>query len=478
MRGLLSSTFKQFLFMRITLVFMAGLLLRLALILRFPVIFGGDPMVRLLHRDQILLSHQLPLLQLVVWALARLTHNYVVTQCVMAVIGAGAAAAFYLLARDLVEEPAAFASALLLATHPLITALSIVPFQESLMLATLFLAFHYFYTDRPIVAGSWLGLACLTRFEAWAAAPVLAAAYIWKNGPRPAVILRGLILFGWAPMTWMIFRRGLAPPGSFVVETHLTLARLMRWVYLGYITAKFTPVMVIALGLLGLWWLWRDRQRWIPRLRPLIGFLALFLIALLFSAHGDWPDPERRIASREAHLWIVAVALLAAIALEKMSRYRTAVVAAAVLFGIWGSYRYVERETTDPQVLLSYRLAKFLDARLQPGERALILAAPWPGHFFDFYLERAHATGGEAGYQAALQNLAESEPSPPAYQRTLIHSRFDRDRLLWNPGPCTEWIAVWSDFSPAPRDLAPPETILHAGDLSVSVIQRTCPAHG
>ncbi len=460
--------------MRGTIVFGAGLALRLALIAMYPLIFAGDPMLRLLHRDQVLLSHQLPLLQLVVYGIARITHDYVVTQWAMASIGAAAGAAFYLLARDLFEERAAFLAALLLTTNPLVAAVSIVPFQESLMLATLFLAFHFFYTEKMGLASVFLALACFTRFEAWAAAPVLAAAYIWRRGMSPSVVARGLILFGWAPALWIAYQRGLAPAGSYVVESHLSLARFMRWMYLGYITAKFTPVIVLALGVIGLWILWRDRQRWIPRLWPLVVFFVLFAAALLFSAHGDWPDPERRIASREAHLWIAAVVILAALALEKMPRYRMLLVAAAVAFGAWGAYGYVKREASDPHLLLSYRLAKFLDTALQPGERALILAPPWPSHFFDFYLERARETGGEAGYQAAVRNLAESDMSPPSYQRTLIHSRFDRDRLLSDPGACTAWIAVWSDYSSPPRDLPKPETMLRAGDLSVSVFRRNC----
>src|SRR5207249_282549 len=107
------------------------------------------------------------------------------------------------------------------------------------------------------------------------------------------------------------------------------------------------------------------------------------------------------------HLWIAAVVLMAAIALEKLERFRAPIAAAAIIFGTWGTYQYVKREASDPQILLSYRLAKFFDRELQPGERVLILAPPWPNRFADFYLERARATGGEEGYQAARRNLAE-----------------------------------------------------------------------
>src|SRR5271170_4745202 len=160
------------------LIFVSGLALRLALIARFPLIFGGDPMVRMIRRDRILISHQLPLLQLIVFIVGRVTHNYLITMVVMAMIGASAGAAFYLFARDLVEEPAALMAALLVATNPFLTGDSIVPFQESLMLSLLLFALHFLYSEQMWAASLCLGLACLTRFEAWAAAPVFVAVVV------------------------------------------------------------------------------------------------------------------------------------------------------------------------------------------------------------------------------------------------------------------------------------------------------------
>ena len=462
--------------MRAALIFGFGLALRLALIFRFPLIFGGDPMRRMLHRDQFLVSHELPLLQIVVAAVSEVTHNYLAVQCAMAAIGAGVGVAFYLLARDLVDERVAFLGGLIMTTDPLVAAHSIVPYQESLMLVCVLLAFHYFYAERYVAASIWLALGCMTRYEAWIASPVLAVAYIFKRRRRPVDIVRGLALFGWAPIAWILFRGGLAPEGSYVIEANFALARLVRWVYLGYITAKFTPAIVIALGIAGAWFLWRDRVKWLARLWPLMVFVAMFTIAILFSAHGEQADPARRVASREAHLWIAAVVLLGVISLEKLPRYRGAVAALAIVFGVWGAYRYVAREASDPRLQLSYRVAKFFDRSVQPGERALVLSPPWDRSYFDFYLQRARETGGEAGYQAAVRNLAENaDMSPPDYQRMLIHSRFDGWRLLAQAEGCTEWIAVWSDYSPVPRDLPPAMEVLRAGNLSVRISKRVCP---
>src|SRR5262249_22686942 len=152
-------------------------------------------------------------------------------------------------------------------------------------------------------------------------------------------------------------------------------------------------------------------------------------------------------ASREAHFWIAGVTLLAAIALQNLPRYQAPLAAIGIGLGIWGTYQYVARENSDPRLQVNYRVAKFFDTHLEPGERALILSPPWDQSVFDFYLQRARETGGEAGYRAAVRNLAETaDMSPPDYQRVLIHSRFDGSRLVDRAAGCTEWVAVWSDY--------------------------------
>ena len=457
--------------MRAAIVLASGFAFRLALIARFPLIFGGDPLGRMLHRNRILVGHHLPLLQIIVAAVSQFTLNYIAVMCAMAAIGALVGLAFYLLARDFFDEQTAFLGALMMTTQPMVAAHSIVPYQEALMLACVLFAFHYFYSENYAASSIWLALGCITRYEAWIAAPVLTAAYFWKtrNPWKDAAI------FGWAPVAWIIFRRGLAPEGSYVIESALEPARAMRWVYLGYITAKFTPAAVLVLAILGLAMLFRDRSKWSPRLWPMMLFVVLFTIAILFSAHGVLPDPVRRIASREAHLWMASAVFLATLALASFPRHRAALAAIAIAFGVWGTWQYVAREDSDPRMQLAYRLAKFFDRQLAPGEKALILAPPWDQRLFDFYLERARETGGEARYAAAVRNLAETaDMSPPDYQRMLVHSGFDRTRLTADTGICTDWIALWNDYPNPPRDVAAPEVVLRADPLSVSISRRAC----
>src|SRR5215831_17300043 len=136
-----------------------ALALRLWLIFQFPIVFGGDSMLRLMHRDEVLLSYQLPLLQCFIWLLSRFTTGALPVRLLMAVIGALAAVAFYYLAVDFAGPRAALIGALLFAANPYITPVSIVPYQEILLLATLFAAFHFFFTRRWIASAIFLALA-------------------------------------------------------------------------------------------------------------------------------------------------------------------------------------------------------------------------------------------------------------------------------------------------------------------------------
>ncbi len=261
-----------------------------------------------------------------------------------------------------------------------------------------------------------------------------------------------------------------------MIESSFTPARLVRWAYLGYISAKFTPVIVLALAIVGLWFFWRDRRKLLPRVWPLLAFVAMFTIAILFSAHGVRVNPETRVASREAHFWMAAVVFLAALALSRLPAYGSAVAAVGIAFGVWGAWQYVAREASDPRLQLSYHLAKFFDRELRPGQRALILSPPWDRSLFDFYLQRARETGGETRYQAALRNLEQNaDMSPPDYQRMLIHSRLDRSRLLYEANDCTEWLAVWSDYTPHahPEGVSVIE-VIRKRELSVTIARRNC----
>ena len=131
---------------------------------------------------------------------------------------------------------------------PFMLAHSVVPYQEILMLATLAFAFHFAFAARWPLASVCLGLACLTRYEAWIACPVLAVAYLRWAGVTPRTLLRAAGLFAWAPLLWIALNRGITPPGADVLEASVHPERLLRWAHLAATTLRNTPLPVLLLA--------------------------------------------------------------------------------------------------------------------------------------------------------------------------------------------------------------------------------------
>lgn len=464
------------------IVFCVGLGVRLWLIHSFPVIFGGDSIVRLANKDRILLSYQLPLLQAAVHYLSILSSDPLVVRYFMALAGAAAGLAFYAMARSLLGPAAAFQTSLLFATSPFVIAFSIVPYQEILMLAGLFAAFHFGFERKWAAAGLSLGLACLTRYEAWLACPVLAVAFLTDKGLtdrgsidkdliveafRPAAIAKAVVLFGWAPLGWISFHGGVTPAGTFAAEASFSLERLLRYAYLGWITVKNTPIPVLLLAVFGVWVFWKQRLFRERAYRMLACFLALFLAAVLLSAHGERDQPERFVTAREAHILLAATVLMAGIALPSVRRFRWTLVLASCLAGVWMARGFVANETSQPPFALSYQAARYLDERVGGGEEVIVLAQGIPADLLARYLDRVERAGGNAARNKALDVLLDLENSPPNYQRILVHTRLGKQQLRSiaslpaslapprdaaqhapAPAPAPAWVVLWSDFSP------------------------------
>jgi hypothetical protein len=462
--------------MKALAIFAIGFALAASIILTNPIIFGGDTLLRLMNRDRLMMGHQLPMLQVLIAAVSKISANPVWVRYMDAAIGAIAGVAFFWMIRDLFGERWAFPAALLFVSNPFFLALSTVPFQEMLMLAGLLLAFHFFYTENWLPASLALGVACLTRYEAWAACPVLAVAYIWHKDRGIIGWLKAAVLFGWAPVVWILAKHGLSSPGHFVIESSLTIGRLQRYVYLGWIAVKNTQIPVLLLAMAGVWRLYRDRALLEWRLVIQIAFVALFLISVPFSAHGVMPDPERYVTAREAAIPIYFVILMAVLGLSKWPRWIWAIVAVSVVLGAIGGHLYVWRETSKPDIQLSYRLAKYLDGKMQPGERALILSQPITEDMLQGYLKKAQETGGEEGLRQARLELRQADLAGTDYARVVVHSRLGRERLLAPPAACGEWVAVWSGYPDAARELtgAQPVDVLRSGPLSVTILRRKC----
>lgn len=447
-----------------------ALLVRLGLIFSYPIVFGGDSMLRLMNSDRILISYQLPLLQAMIFTLSRFFSSLLSVRLLMAALSAFAAVAFYRFALDFASPRAALSAAMLFGTNPFITPVSIVPYQEILLLGCLLMALHKFFRKREVSASIWLALACLTRFEAWVACPVLAVV-AWRRG-RP--LWKSALWFGWAPVLWLAFRRGLSEPGTFVLDRAFSLDRLYRLYYLVGHTLTNATVPTLALAAMGVYTVIRERGDRDPRLRTLAAILGLFAVAILFSAHGEPPDTNRYVTTREIHIPLVLVTLLAAIGCQQFPRLAIPLVAAGIALGVTGARRFVVHETSRPEIRLGYEVAHYLDSRLSSGGTVVILSPPLE---YDLYLRRLRETGGEKAVQAAHQVLSEIDTSPLDVQRTRVHSRFPRSQFLPYPAGNADWVAVWSNYVPQDEDSARlaqearahPDQILTVGGITVHV---------
>ena len=424
------------------ILFSIGFAARVVFIHLYPQVFGGDSVLRLMNRDHILLSYQLPLLQAIVYTMTKAGGGLIAIRYVMALIGALAVVSFHDWVRRLAPG-GAFWAALLLATNPFLIQLSIVPYQEVLMLGLLFPAFRFFLSGNLTIASIALGLACLTRYEAWAAVPVLVIAS-WRHA---GFSWRPVLLFGWAPMLWLGLHLGLSPQGTFVAELPRSFQRVLRYVYLAWIVLKNTQPPVFLLAAAGGWALVKDPDWRRSPATLWMGFAGLFLLSIPFSAHGESPDPERFITARTASILIATLLLLATTGIRH--GWGVALALAGSVWGVWMGSSFLRRDTAQPPVQLSYHLARFLDAAMGPAEHALILTAE-PS--IDSYLDKVRQRSGEAGVRIALERMSRIDTSPPDFQRTVVHSTLSRERFLHNRSQGTaQWVAVWGNFTPGDR---------------------------
>ena len=447
---------------------------RLGLILAFPIVYGGDSLLRLVNHDRILISYQLPLLQLLIWIVTRFFTSVFAVRLLMVAIGAFSAIAFYRFTLVFVTPRAAMAGALLFATNPFITAISCVPYQEILLLGCLSYALCFLFQNRDLAASVWLGLACLTRFEAWVACPIFMAT-AWRRG-RP--FWQSALLFAWAPLLWLAFRKGLSEPGTFVLDRSFSLDRFYRIPFLAGHTFVNATIATIVLAAFGLYATFRQGRYRDPRLRALAALLGLFALAILFSAHGEPPDVNRYVTTREIHIPLMLVILLAAMGCAAYPRLAVPLTAAGIALGILGAYRFIARETSRPEIRLGYELARYLDTRVQPGENIAILSPPID---YWLYFRRLRETGGEVALQSAQKVLSEIDTSPLDLQRTRIHSRLPASRFQPAPVSNAQWVAVWSTYVPADDSgaqltkevRAHPDWVLTVSDISVYIRRFT-----
>jgi len=479
-------------------IFLLGLLVRIAFIHLHPAIYGGDTLVRIMNPDRVFLAYQLPLLQLLIYLINRVSSDPLLIRYLMSLIGALTGVAFYLLSATLLDRSAARFAGVFFVFNPFLLVHSIVPYQEILML--LFLCLGLYCTLRPTSVPRWtrgnlrgvqevasqknlpltpslskegerrlqprigwatlfLGLACLTRYEAWV---ITAAAGLYHarprlNGRSPFSTLRLLVrtiaLFGWAPLLWILLHQGISPQGTYVLEGPATLERLWRIPYIIAMALYHAGPVVGCLALLGLltfWqqWLWKQ-----PGIQMMIVAAAFLMVSLVFSAHGVEPNPQRYVTDREAHWFVLFAFWAAALGLSGLKQRLESSAGASpfrlatdfwnlravsyylvlVLALVWGTFqtdRYIKRLLADQNLILDYAVAQHLEQTLSDGQVALVFAQPMPPRSAQQYLDKVYSQGGSQALEIARRQLAEINSGPLDYARVVVNTHRRRNQIL------------------------------------------------
>ncbi len=458
-----------------------GLLMR-----SYPIIYGGDPILRLVNSSRILYGHQLPLLQALIYCTLRWFYNPASVFLLMALISAASCAGLFALTHEITRDRrAAWLAALFYATHPFILYYSRVPYQESLLMTGTVWGFYFLFrpasrTNR-LLSSLFFGAACFSRYEGWIAALVAAIFLVRQDHQREGKttfpsVAKSLATFGWAPAAWLIWNRGLSPAGTYVLDITFHFSRLYRCYFVAKSSIWWTASAVVLVAVIGLIYSRIDgRLRKDERLLALLGFPVLLLAALVFSGHGIEPDTERLVTEREAFAPICILVIYAGIggswligeiqkncAGSRVLQLGFPLLAVLVTAGysLDKAVHRIASSNAEPELRTDYQVARFLSDTQANG---LILAAPLPVGALNDYLRTAEMRGGPEGKKQAERGLAQVETTPLDYQRVLAFSWLGKDRLFSGDevrgfdrsgiesffrGHRIGYLVVFSDFTP------------------------------
>lgn len=452
-------------------LFALGLFARLPLVFAYPAVHGGDSVLRLARSDELLIGIWLPLPQLVVYLTRAVAPDPLWTRLAFSLLGAATPLSLAaLLAATAGPAPARIAGALA-ALHPLLVYYSTVPYQEVLALPLLLAGYLALLRGASGRASLLLGLACLSRYEAWIAAALAGFA----RRERPA---RAAALFGWAPFLWFVACRGLGPAGGYVLDLDAGAGWLRR---LGFLLAKLReyagdPLLWLAgLGVVVAWrrglrsWAWGG------------AYLVLFLAAQAAVGHEDTAG-SGLLNERMAQVPAVAVCALAGLAAgmaqqagEQRARGWLAPLGTCVLLAWLGAgwlqrtRALVKEANQDPSLQLAFEVARLAERQLSPAGR-LGVAAPAPAAAaVETYFRKLALSGGDL--ERARQIVREA--LPPDLARIRAHLARPPGSVVLAGREPAELMAVFDDAPGAElhRTGAPLARFVH-GARAVTVYRR------
>jgi len=149
-----------------------------------------------------------------------------------------------------------------------------------------------------------------------------------------------------------------------------------------------------------------------------------------------------------------------------------------VVLGIAQSAHFVAKQTSQPDVALSYSAARYLSAHVSQADRVLVLAKAFTENDWKLYFQTVEQLEGERGLAEARRKFRQTDHSPISFQRIAVQTILPEQRLSASADPASvQWIVVWSNYT-GPIGL--PERLrrfrqakeLHAGSLQVRILRR------
>jgi hypothetical protein len=447
------------------LVFLAGFCFKSLLVLQFPALYGGDTVFHLRNYRHLVLGHQMPLLQVLIYLAHRISTHPLFFRFVMITIGSSAGVGFYLLAQSWFGQRTALWAAAFFITNPFLNEISIVPFQEILMVCILVFALYRYSEADYVGAAVLLASACWTRHEAWLVCPVLVFdRWRLEQWSKRALVIATLE-FCAGPAIWVLMHFGLSSPGTYAIELPRSAARFVRWIYLAWVCVKQTPLPVLLIAVVGLWLALRDLRQMRRGALDAALFLGLYLVAVLSAAHGiehaGAANPEMFLSAREATLLVCCALLAAALGVKKLLATPELAPVALILLvlaipvGALQSAMLVRSQAEAPEALLSYEAARFLNEHVSATDKVAFVARPFTEKDWAYYLEQSKRLQGATGLAAARHLLMQYDLSPMELQRTAIQTTLPQSNLLANVGlGSPEWLVIWSDADVTPALLS------------------------
>jgi hypothetical protein len=389
----------------IGLTFLLASVFRITLVFLFPTIHGGDAAARIAHADTLVLGYQLPLPQAFVVLGKGLADDPLLVRLIFSIWGGILASGFTALVALGLGSRAALFAGLLLSFDPLTTHYSVVPYQEPVAYGLLAWAFVAASLNRPGLGGLLLAAACLSRYEAWMFVPVFAIAFrSWKG-----------TLIALAPIAgWVLWWRGLAPGGLYVLDLDPSAGRFSRIVYLGSKLIEYETIVPLVLAAAGLLIALRTSNRWV------LSLAAAFVvpIAVTVGLGHEFPPGSGLMSERLIHLPVLLLLSLSAFVLDRMNSVSQAGSALALALALLLTGRNVRFEglllgaaAQDPDLALARETARAVETQRSNGECISVSAPAVDRGLLLGYVSKVAASGGDvARARERAEALAGTSP--------------------------------------------------------------------